>query len=289
MNWRDEEPIRMDTEYLESWPTDLNEIPPDAEWAETWEDEPPKTAQEQEEQEEEQENYMTEVSIKPKKNAPIIEGKIQEVVKQQENIEDIAPKIPKEGIKFKFPCSEKEMGKLMSALGIDGISESGQSYSITINKCKCKELEGLTIEAPNLRELNFLAQKLGELPKKDAVKVDKILELAKTENPEITPKDVINFVYNKNNYTMDTVNGCKTELDKIKKIEALVGKGNLGETVSEAEKLVNSSRDGGKCKVLKDGVLLHKKGPDKEIYKSVADIGKLSVGPKKGFQKFGGK
>ena len=122
--------------------------------------------------------------------------------------------------KFKLPCSNRQLEKMMREIGIDGIATTEASCKVKITNAVCPALRDMVVESPNFRELNFLAKLIKKMPAEEMRKFNKIVEYERQINPDITPKDIINIRYNLDNYKVHDVSGAKTVEERFQKLGA---------------------------------------------------------------------
>ena len=122
------------------------------------------------------------------------------------------------GKKFKLPCSDRQLEKMMREVGIDGIATTEASCQVKITNAVCPALCGMVVDSPNFRELNFLAQQLKKMPAEELRIFNKIVAYERQLNPDITPAEVINISYNLDNYRVYDVSGAKTVEERFQKL-----------------------------------------------------------------------
>jgi len=231
-------------------------------------------------EEQDSSDTVLEISIASKKTTA--NNKKEEEELQKTPLADSPDTDFSNGKKFKLPCSNKQLEKMMRDVGIDGINEDAVKVKIT--NALCPSLCGMEVDNPNFRELNFLAKRLKKMSTEDLKLFNKVISFERQLNPDITPAEVINLSYNLDNYRVYDVSGAKTVEERFQKLGAQLTsrfKGesdeNFGERIKvNGESFANPKAGSEPTGAFTQNDFVSRIGENKAIYQSADDIDKLS-------------
>ena len=224
------------------------------------------------------------ISIIEKNSPNTIESTAQNEEQHCTPLADIGDADFSKGKRFKLPCSNRKLEKMLKEIGIDGIATTEADYKVKITNSICPALGGIVVDSPNFKELNFLAKRLKKMSPEEIKTFNKVLELERHRNPSITPADAINISYNLDNYKVYDVSGVETVEERFEKLGAQLSPRLAGETdqgykdrmQANGEAFANTDPDNKLSRGFASNAFVTQLESNQKIYQSPADIDKLS-------------